>query len=193
MRAGLLQAASPLNIARLIKARTQLNDSGNLFPRIGCVDKRFDNRRITACTVQRDFNRQHLWITRRGLDPFDNLIEAVVRMMKEYILVSQDLKKIDMRWKGRVARRLKWPVSQLRKRIVCHERHEMRHRKWAIEFVSVSLCQVEEPQEQFQNIFWAIRFYFEPNSLDSNAAALARWCAAGFQLPPHRYTSRCCA
>src|SRR5436309_8800126 len=93
MRAGLLQAASPLNIARLIKARTQLNDSGDLFPRIGCVDKRFDNGRITACTVQRDFDRQHLWITRRGFDPFDNLIEAVVRMMKEYVLASQDFKK----------------------------------------------------------------------------------------------------
>src|SRR5881227_3741714 len=111
MRAGLLQAASPLNIARLIKARTQLNDRGDLFARIGCVDKRFDNRRITARTVERDFNRQHLWITRRGLDPFDNLVEAVVRMMKQYVLASQDLKEIDMRRKGRIARRLEWPVS----------------------------------------------------------------------------------
>src|SRR5437764_15369011 len=137
MRAGLLQAASPLNIARLIKARTQLNDRGDLFARIGCVDKRFDNRRITACTVQRDFNRQHLWITRRGLDPFDNMIDAVVRMMKEYIMVSKDVKKIDMRRKGRVASRMRLQVSKLRKRIVCHERHELRNRKRPIEFVSI--------------------------------------------------------
>src|SRR5437773_8487224 len=167
MRAGLLQAASPLNIARLIKARTQLNDSGDLFPRIGGVDKRFDNRRISACTVQRDFKCQHLWITSRGFDPFDNLIEAVVRMMKEYVLVSQDLKKIDMRWKGRITRRLKWPVSQLRKRIVCHERHEMRHRKWAIEFVSVSLRQVEEPNS-------SSRISFGQSASTSSRTALPR-------------------
>src|SRR5205823_14463033 len=167
MRAGFFQTAGPLDITRLIKARTQLNNSSDLFSGIGRIDQRFDNGRITTCAVQGDFNRQHLWVPRCGLDPFDNLIEAIVRMMKEYVLVSQDLEKIDMRWKGRIARRLKWPVSQLRKGIVCHERHEMRHRKWAIEFVSVSLRQVEEPQQQFQNIFWAIRFYFEPNSLAS--------------------------
>src|SRR5438874_5830757 len=72
-----------------------------------------------------------------------------------------------MRRKSGITRRLKWPISKFRKRIVCHERHEMRHRKRAIEFVSVSLCQVEEPQQQVQNIFWAIRFYFEPNRVAS--------------------------
>src|SRR5947209_7208273 len=110
MRAGFLQAASPLNIARLIKARTQLNDSGDLFPRIGCVDERFDNGRITAGAVQRDFDRQHLRITCCGLDPLDNLIEAVVGMMEQHVLASQDLKKINVRWKRWIARRLKWPV-----------------------------------------------------------------------------------
>src|SRR4030095_79769 len=81
-----------------------------------------------------------------------------------------NLKKINVRWKRWIARRLKGPILQLGKRIVCHEGHEMRHRKRAIEFVSVSLCQVEEPQQQFQNIFRTIRFYFEPNSIASTGA-----------------------
>ena len=110
VRAGFLQTPGPLNIARLIKARAQLNNGRNLFPGIGCIDERFDNGRITARSVQRDFDRQHLWITRSGLDQFDNLIEAVVRMMKQHVLASQDLEKIDVRWKRRIARRLKWPV-----------------------------------------------------------------------------------
>src|SRR5438552_1330985 len=110
MRAGFFQTAGPLDITRLIKARTQLNNSSDLFSGIRRIDQRFDDGRITTCAVQSDFNRQHLWITCRGLDPFDNSIEAVVRMMEQHVLTSQYLEKIDMRWKGRIAHRLKWMV-----------------------------------------------------------------------------------
>src|SRR6185312_7254445 len=167
MRAGFLQTPGPLNIARLIKPRAQLNNSRNLFPCIGCIDERFNNRRITARSVKSDFDCQHLWIPRSVFDQFDNLIETIVRMVEEHVLAPQDLEKIDMRWKRWIARRLKGPVFQLGKRIVCNERHEMRHRNRPIEFVRVSLCQVEEPEQQFQNILWAIHFHFEPNSLAS--------------------------
>ena len=87
--------------------------------------------------------------------------------MKQHILASQDLKKINVRRKRRIASRLKWSVLQLGKRIVGHERHQMRHRKRAVEFVSISLGQVEEPQQQFQNILWTIRFHFQPDSFTS--------------------------
>ena len=60
MRAGFLQTAGPSDIARLVKARAQLNNSSDLFPGIGCFDKGFHNWRITTCAVQRDFDRQHL-------------------------------------------------------------------------------------------------------------------------------------
>src|SRR5437773_9544789 len=110
MRAGFFQTASPLNITRLIKARTQLNDSGDLFSGIRRIDQRFDDGRITTCAVQGDFNRQHLWIPRRGLNPLDNLIEAVVRMMEQHVLTPQHFEKIDMHRKRGIARWLKWMV-----------------------------------------------------------------------------------
>src|SRR4030095_6293375 len=110
MRTGLLQRAGPLDIACLVKARAQPNDSSDLFPGIGCFDERFDNWRITTCAVQSDFHRQHLWVAGCGLNPLNYLIKAIVRMMKQHVLAAQDLKKIDMRWKRRIACRLKWPV-----------------------------------------------------------------------------------
>jgi hypothetical protein len=110
MRAGFLQPPGPLNVARLIKARTQLNNSSDLFSGIGCFNERFDNGRITTRAVQRDFDRQYLWILRSSFDPLDNLIEAVVRMMKQHILAPQHLKKINVRRQRWIARRLKWPV-----------------------------------------------------------------------------------
>ena len=43
MRAGFLQTPGPLNIARLIKAGTELNNSRDLFPGIGSFNERLDN------------------------------------------------------------------------------------------------------------------------------------------------------
>ena len=110
VRASFLQTPGPLNVARLIKARAQLNNSRDLFPGIGGVDERFDNGRITARSVKRDFDCQHLWILRSAFDQFDNLIETFVRMMEQHVLSPQDLEKIDVRRKRRIARRLKGPV-----------------------------------------------------------------------------------
>src|SRR6266576_7365154 len=171
MRAGFLQTAGPSDIARLVKARAQLNNSSDLFPGIGCFDKGFDNWRITTCAVQRNLDRQHLWVARRGLDPLNYLIEAIVRMMKQHILASQYLKKINVRRKRRIASRLKWPVLQLGKRIIGHERHQVRHGKWAVEFVSISLGQVEEPQQQLQNILWTIRLHLQPDGVSATCAS----------------------
>ena len=85
--------------------------------------------------------------------------------MKQHVLASQHFKKINMRRQRRIARRLKWPVPELGKRIIRYQRHEVGHRKWAVEFVSVSLCQIEEPQQQFENVFWTIGFHFEADGL----------------------------
>src|SRR4029077_18464694 len=123
MRAGFLQTAGPLDIACLVKARAQLNDSSDLFPGIGCFDERLDNWRITTCAVQSDFDRQHLWVARCGLDPLNYLIEAIVRTMKQLQRTPQHYKKIYMRRQGRIARRLEWAVLELGKCIICHERH----------------------------------------------------------------------
>ena len=41
----------------------------------------------------------------------------------------------------------------------------MRHGKRAVEFVSVCLCQFEEPQQQFEKILWTIGFNFEANGI----------------------------
>jgi hypothetical protein len=73
MGAGFLQTPGPLNIDRLIKPGTQLNNSGDLFSGIGCFDECFDNGRITAGPIQRDFDRQNLWISLqpRSVQQFD--------------------------------------------------------------------------------------------------------------------------
>src|SRR5262245_33884700 len=136
---SLLQAAGPLNIARLVKPRAQFDNRCHLFSGVRRIDKRSDNGRITTCSVQSNLDCQYLRILRRGFDQLDNLIEAVVRMMKQHVLAPQHFEKIDVWRKDLIASRLKWPVLQLRERVVCHEGHEMRHRNWAVEFVSVSL------------------------------------------------------
>src|SRR5437667_3785679 len=44
MSSGFFQTTRPLNVARLIEARSQLDNNGNLFSGIRCMDERFDNR-----------------------------------------------------------------------------------------------------------------------------------------------------
>src|SRR5205814_10529604 len=105
------------------------------------------------------------WIARCRFNPLDNLIEAVVRMVEQHILAPQHFEKIYMRRQRRIACRLKWTVLELRECVISDERHQMRHGKRAVESVSVGLCQIEESQQQFENVFRTIGFDFEADGI----------------------------
>src|SRR5436190_1131539 len=78
---GFFQAPGPLNVGRLIEARTQFDNGSDLFSGVGRVDECFDDRGITTCAIEGDLDCEYLRILRRRLDPLDNLIEAIVGMM----------------------------------------------------------------------------------------------------------------
>ena len=153
MRAGFFQAARPLNVARFIKTRAQLDNRGDLFSRISRVDQRLHNRRISACAVQRDFDGEHLRILCRRLDQLDDFIETVVRMMQQHVLSSQHFEKIRMRRQRRIARRLKRTVLQLGKGVIRHQRRKMRHRQRAIELVSVRFVRLKNSSSSSRKSF----------------------------------------
>ncbi len=60
---------------------------------------------------------------------------------------------------------LERPIFQLGESVVRHQWHEMRHRKRAIELVEVGLLQIEKSEEQVAEIWWTIRFHFQPNGI----------------------------
>ena len=68
-----------------------------------------------------------------------------------------------MRRQRRITRGLKWPVSQICKSIICHERNEVRHRKRTIELVHVRFRQIEELEQQITKILRAIGLNFQPH------------------------------
>ena len=94
---GFFQAPGPLNVGRLIEARTQFDNGSDLFSGVGRVDECFDDRGITTCAIEGDLDCEHLRILRRRLDPLDNLIEAIVGMMQQHVLTPQHFEKIGMR------------------------------------------------------------------------------------------------
>ena len=65
-------------------------------------------------------------------------------MMKKNILPAKHFENIGMGRKGGIAPRLKRPVLQIGKSIICDQRHEMRHGERAVRFVNVGLGQVEK-------------------------------------------------
>ena len=65
VRAGFLEAASPLNVGRFIETRAQFHDGRDLFAGGGGVDQRFDDGRIAARAIKRDLDREHLRIAAR--------------------------------------------------------------------------------------------------------------------------------
>ena len=163
--AGFLERARPLNIDRFIETRAQFHDRGDLFARVRRFDERFHNRRITARPIQGHLECEHLRIARRGLDQFYDRIETFVGMMEQDVLLAQHFEDIRFFWQGRIARRLKRTVLQVRERVVHHERRQMRHGQRPIEFVNVHVRQIEKFEEQLAEIARAIGFHFETDGV----------------------------
>ena len=62
--AGFFESPRPLDIRRLIEARAQFHDRGDLFSCLGRINQRLNDGRIAARTVKRDLDREHLRILR---------------------------------------------------------------------------------------------------------------------------------
>ena len=90
VHAGLFQCAGPLDVGLLVEARLDLDQRDDLLARLGGVDQRVDDRRVTRCAVQRLLDRQHVRIG-RGL--FDEALhrrgERVVRVVHQDVAVAQ--------------------------------------------------------------------------------------------------------
>ena len=71
----------------------------------------------------------------------------------------------------RIAGGLKRTVSQLGKRVVGNQRSKMRHRQWAIEFVSIRFRQIEKLKKQLEKIFRTIGFHFQPHGVATAGAS----------------------
>src|SRR5215475_8121987 len=86
-------------------------------------------------------------------------------MMQQHVLPPQDFEEINVRWQYWIASRLKRTVFKLGKRVVCHQRSEMRHRQRPIELVSVSFRQIEKLEKQLKKIFRTIGFHFKAHGI----------------------------
>src|SRR5215467_4600042 len=71
----------------------------------------------------------------------------------------------------RIARWLKWTVLKFCKRIVCHERGQMRHRQRPIKLVNVRFRQIEKLEKQLEKIFRTIGLYFQPHGIAPTGAS----------------------
>ena len=68
MCARFLEALGPLNVGRLVEAGPKFDQRRNLFARASGVNQRFDDRRIAAGAVERDFDCENLRVLRGVLD-----------------------------------------------------------------------------------------------------------------------------
>ena len=99
VRAGLLQMLRPLDVVRLVEARLDFDDGGDLLAVDRRLAQRRDDGRVAARAVQRDLDREHLRIARGALHQFDDRLEAVVGVMQEHVALAQRLE--DVRRRGR--------------------------------------------------------------------------------------------
>src|SRR4029077_14993955 len=162
---GFLELPGPANIGSLVEAGAQFHQSGDLLAVVGGLDQRLDYGRTTAGAIERNLDRQNLRIGCGTLDKADNGIETFVGMMQQNILLAHDLENVGLRRQGRIGCGLERPIFQLGESVVRHQWHEMRHRKRAIELVEVGFLQIEKSEEQVAEIWWTIRFHFQPNGI----------------------------
>src|SRR5262245_18569717 len=86
--AGLLESASPVNVALFVEPRFQFNDRGNRLTGLGGINEGGDNWRILRSPVQRLLDCTDVRVARRLAEELDDNIERFVRVMNQDVLGS---------------------------------------------------------------------------------------------------------
>ena len=95
MHAVILQRASPRDVVRLVETRLQLDQHDHLLAPFRRLDQRAHDRRFARCAVQRELDRQHLFVGRRTLDEMlDRLPKAFERMMHEHVVLANRVEDV---------------------------------------------------------------------------------------------------
>src|SRR5438477_13202876 len=91
MGAGLLEASRPQNVIFLVETRFELDQHRNLFPAFRGFDQGADNRRIGPDAIEGCFDGQDVWVFGRRPKEVQDRHERFIRMMKQNILVPDDV------------------------------------------------------------------------------------------------------
>src|SRR4051812_21542946 len=94
VHAGFLELACPENIVRFIESCAQLHHGGHLFAVLHRAFQGTNNSGISTSTIKRLLYRQHVRVSRRLLEEFDNAVEVLIGMVQQYILLTHSCENI---------------------------------------------------------------------------------------------------
>ena len=164
--AGLLQLCGELDVVRLVKARTQLDDRRHLLARARRFDQRIDHGRVPAGSVERLLDRQHARIARGLPHELDHGRERVERVVQQKVALAQHLEQVRATLlhapgnaldEGRVLE--VGPLDEI------HHRHQPVHVDRAVHAIQVALVELELAQQETRGLLWTRIRHLEPHRL----------------------------
>src|SRR5215510_15389200 len=81
-----LKRLCPSNITFFIEACFELHQYSNLFAIFRCFKQGFDYRSILSNSINRLFDRQHMWVTRSSSQEINDGIERIIGLVQQDIL-----------------------------------------------------------------------------------------------------------
>ena len=92
MHTFVFELARPLNVVGLVKARFNFYKYSNLLTSARGFDQRFDDRRVTGCTVKSLFDSKYMGVMRRLIEKVDDGLKALVWVVQENVVSCDPLK-----------------------------------------------------------------------------------------------------
>ena len=150
--AGFLEAARPSDVVRLVEARFQLGDGGDLLAIAHGVHERADDARVAAGAVERLFDGEDVRIGGGLLQKIHDAGETLIRVMHEHVALADDGEEIAGAAEGGRDRGDERFVPQLRRVVALVDGHEAHGVERAVDDVEVVPVEFESLEEKVGDV-----------------------------------------